>query len=232
MIEALVRQTLPADLDPSGPQARQWVADELATDGYHDGRPLLGRILEWLGEKFLELSGGGGSVDGQGAPPILVAVVAALAIVALALLLSRVRTERRTVTDSESVLGDLSLTPTQFRDRGAAALRERRWDDAVIDYTRAVAREAADRTLLTEAPSLTAHEVGAQLAVVFPGHATETARAMDTFDRVRYGRYAATEDDARAAGALDDTLRKARPELRSAAESSHSSMVGTSGGPG
>jgi hypothetical protein len=85
----------------------------------------------------------------------------------------------------------------EFRDRGRA-VREGRWNDAVIDFTRAIAREAADRTLLSDAPSLTAHEIGAQLAPVFPEHAEATARTMDLFDSVRYGRYAATEADCNA----------------------------------
>ena len=78
---------------------------------------------------------------------------------------------------------------------------------------RALARGAADRTLLTDAPSLTAHEIGAQLAPVFPEHEPAIRRTMDLFDAVRYGRYAATEADAGIVRDTEATLRKAKPVL-------------------
>jgi len=206
---------LAQDLNPDGSEARQWLADELANDEYRDGRPLLTRIIEWLVDVITDLLSGFRvtGVSGGGAPPIVVALVVVVLLAGLALLLSRLRRERRTVTSSDAVLGDLNLSVVEFRDRGRASIREGRWNDAVIDFTRAIAREAADRTLLSDAPSLTAHEIGAQLAPVFPEHAEATARTMDLFDSVRYGRYAATEADARATQAHDETLRKARPVL-------------------
>ncbi len=210
---------LAGDVSPDGGTARQWLAEELAKDDYHDTRPLLTRVIEWIIDKidefFSNLTYSGST--GPGAPPIVVALVVALVIGALALLLSRIRREHRTVSESEAVLGDLDLSAPQFRDRGAAALREGRWNDAVIEFTRAIAREAADRTLLSDAPSLTAHEVGTQLAPVFPQHAGATTHVMDLFDAVRYGRYAASEADARTVQAHEDTLRKAKPILTGAA---------------
>jgi hypothetical protein len=203
------------DVSPDGPQARQWLTEELAKDDYRDGRPLLSRIIEWVVDLINELLSrlNGTGPTGPGAPPIAVALVVGLVVAAIALLLTRIRRERRTVTDSEAVLGDLDLTAPQFRDRGRAAMRDRRWNDAVIEFTRAIAREAADRTLLADAPSLTAHEIGLQLAPVFPDHLDTTSRTMDLFDAVRYGRYAATHDDARLAQDHDETLRKAKPVL-------------------
>lgn len=203
------------DINPDGPEARRWLLEELAKDDYRDERPLLSRIIEWIGDVLRELLSRftGTAVPGGGVPPILTALVVVVLLAGLALLLSRVRRERRTVSESEAVLGDLDLSVVEFRDRGRAAIRNGRWNDAVIEFTRAIAREAADRTLLSEAPSLTAHEIGTQLAPVFPDHAAATARAMDVFDAVRYGRYAATETDARAAQTHDETLRKARPVL-------------------
>jgi hypothetical protein len=129
------------------------------------------------------------------------------------LLLTRIRAERRAVEDSTGVLGELALTASQYRDRGAAALREGRWNDAVVEYTRAIARDAADRTLLADAPSLTAHEVGQRLTPVFPAHEAAVGRSMDLFDAVRYGRYAASAGDADHLAETCKTLRDARPVL-------------------
>ncbi len=205
---------LPVDLDPDGETARRWVSEELGKDDYYDGRSLFQRIMQWLEDLFQRLFGGGPSAGSvPGVSPIVTALVVALVLGLLALLLTRIRAERHTVQSGESVLGDLDLSAVQFRDRGEAALRERRWGDAVVEFTRAIAREAADRTLLTEAPSLTAHEVGGQLAPVFPDHAARIAPAMDLFDAVRYGRYAASEADAREVAALATALRSAKPVL-------------------
>lgn len=209
---------LPVDLDPSGPEARDWIARELAKDDYYDGRSLFQRIMAWIADQIDRLMANRGTPgEGYAVSPIVTALIVALLIGLLALALSRIRANRHTLEESGAVLGDLDLTPLQFRDRGAGALREGRWDDAVLDYTRAIAREAADRTLLTEAPSLTAHEVGTQLAPAFPAHAGWIASAMDLFDAVRYGRYAARETDARSVAELDGVLVTTRPVLVDAA---------------
>jgi len=208
---------LPLDLDPSGEQARRWVAEELARDDYYDGRSLLQRIMQWVQDLLQRLLGGGSAPgDAPGVPPIVTALVVVLVLGLLAALLTRIRPERHTAETAEAVLGELDLSATQFRDRGAAALRDGRWGDAVVEFTRAIAREAADRTLLAEAPSLTAHEVGAQLAPAFPAQAPRIAAAVDRFDAVRYGRYAAAEADARELADLDRLLRATHPVLDAA----------------
>jgi hypothetical protein len=215
-----------ADLDPSSPQARQWATDELAKPGYGDGRSLFERIMAWVGDLLDRLLNARGSDIGPGLPPFVIAIVVVLVLAGLVALLARVRGERHTVADPAAVLGGSALTASQFRARGAAALDDGRWGDAVVEYTRAIAREGADRTLLTDAPSLTAHEVGTQLSVSFPAHAPAVATAMDLFDAVRYGGYAATEPDARTVRAVEETLRTTRPVLLDGAAS-----ASTWGGP-
>lgn len=221
------------DVSPSGPEARQWLAEELAKDDYRDGRPLLARVIEWILDQINDLLSrmNAPTTAGEGAPPIAVAFVVVLVIGALGLLLSRVRRERRAVSESKTVLGDLDLSAPEFRDRGQAAMRDGRWNDAVVEFTRAIAREAADRTLLTDAPSLTAHEIGTQLAPVFPDHADTTARTMDLFDAVRYGRYAATQADAGLVRTHDETLRKAKPVLVAAPSADPAAAFAVPGGP-
>ncbi len=213
-LTALWAGGVPSELDPSGPQAREWFAQELAKDDYADGRSLFQRIMAWIADQLARLMSTQGTPgEGYAVSPVLTALVVALLLGFLGLALTRIRANRHTLEQAGAVLGDLDLTPVQFRDRGAAALRDGRWDDAVLDYTRAIAREAADRTLLTEAPSLTAHEVGTQLTPAFPAHAGWIASAMDLFDAVRYGRYAALETDARSVAELDGVLVKTRPVL-------------------
>lgn len=201
------------DVDPTGPQARQWLLDELAKDDYHDGRSLFERVMRWIAEQLARLQPQEPQAPGVSLPPLAVALVALLVVAAVVWLLTRIRAERHTVEDPDAVLGSSPLSATQFRDRAAAALREGRYGDAVVDYTRAIARESADRTLLTDAPSLTAHEIGEQLTVVFPGRVGPIASTMDLFDAVRYGRYAATRADAQGARDTADLLLESKPRL-------------------
>lgn len=201
-------------LDPSPPEARQWLADELAKPDYQDTQSLFERFVDWLSRLFNRPPPSGTAPDPAAVPTWVIVALVILLIAALLLVLTRVRAERRTAPEaSGAVLGDLDLSAPQFRARGEAALREGRWSDAVLEFTRALAREAADRTLLQEAPSLTAHEVGIALAPIFPLDAADIWAGMDVFDRVCYGRHPASQGEALAAQHLDQTLLGRRPVL-------------------
>lgn len=212
-----VSSALPSALDPDPDTARSWLAQELAGNAYQDRRSLLQRFLDWVGQRLSDLQ----STPGRGGvslPPFVIAVLAGLVVVALVVLATRVRRERRAVgTPSATVLGDSTLTAAQLRERAERALAEGRYDDAVLDLVRAAARDADDRTLLTDAPALTAHEVGVRLSQVFPDHAAAVTRATDRFDAVAYGRLAASREDAVDVRTTVDTLRRARPRLTAAA---------------
>ncbi len=202
----------PTDLDPGGEQARSWVLDELGKGEYHDSRSLVERLAGWVADRLAELSGTPSSA-GVSLPPLVIAVVAVVIAVGIGYLLTRVRVERRERSSPRPVLGDSLVSADRLRSRASTAMAEQRWSDAVLDLTRAVARDADTRTLLTDARSLTAHEIGAQLAVVFPGQVDAVRRSMDLFDAVAYGGYAAVRADAQLLRATDETLRHTRPEL-------------------
>ena len=203
---------LPADLSPSPDEAHRWVAEELSKDEYQDRRSLLQRFFEWLTERFNDLQGQHGS-GGVSLPSFVIAGLVVVILVVLGYFASKIRRERRTVHSRATVLGDSTLTADQLRARASTAMTQERWGDAVLDYTRAIARDADSRTLLTDAPSLTAHEIGRQLAVVFPDHVDPLTRAMDLFDAVAYGDQVAMQQDANAVRAADELLRRARPRL-------------------
>ena len=88
-----------------------------------------------------------------------------------------------------------------------------RYDDAVLDGFRAIAKDMSDRTLLDDAPGRTAHEVSLALASPFPDHADRLARAADLFDSVRYGHRRANADQAGQVQHLDAELVTTRPLL-------------------
>lgn len=206
------RFSLPAELDPSGEQAQQWVQAELARSEYHDSRSLLARLLGWVQDQIAALQEGQ-TGPGVSLPPIALALVAVVLVAAVGYLLTKVRVEQRTLAERRSVLGDSVATAETLRREGAAALEQGRYPDTVLAYTRAIARQGADRTLLTDAPSLTAHEVGMQLARAFPGHAAAIRRSMDLFDAVAYGGLDPSRADAESVRDTEETLRLTRPEL-------------------
>ncbi|HEU4332660.1 MAG TPA: DUF4129 domain-containing protein [Lapillicoccus sp.] len=203
---------LPADLDPSTDQARQWLTDELAGSEYQDTRSLFQRLMDWLADRLGDLQGTQGT-GGVSLPPLVITGVVVLIVVGIAFLLTRIRVESRSVAERKTLLGDSVLTANQLRREAEKALSENRFDDAVVAWTRAIARDAESRTLLPDAPSMTAHEVGTALAVAFPGHVDAIGRTMDLFDAVVYGDQPATRDDALATRSTDAALHGARPAL-------------------
>lgn len=210
---------VPARLDPGNAEARGWLRDELAKPAYRDTRDPLQRAMDAI-EKWL-----GDLLSGANAPsnpvPTIVAVLATLALVALVVHALRFvrRTERRRGADPEAVLGDERLTAAQFRARAEQALAEHRHDACVLDALRAVAAGAVERTLLEDAPSLTAHEIAARLATTFPAQARDLRVAADRFDAVAYGDQAATREAAEQLLVLERSVAAARP-VRDVAEPS------------
>ncbi len=200
----------PSDVDPSAEQARDWVVAELAKGEYHDSRSLLERLMRWLADRVADLTDTS-AAGGVSLPPIVLAVVVVLIAAAVGALLSRVRRERRTAGPRAVVLGASVLTADELRALGSRALAEQRWADAVRAFTRAIAREAETRNLLIDAPSLTAHEIGDQLSLVFPAEGSAVRRVMDLFDAVAYGRHDASLEDAQRVRSTEQTVRRARP---------------------
>ncbi|SDP30348.1 protein of unknown function [Pedococcus dokdonensis] len=197
-------------LDPSSPEARQWVLDELAKGHYTTQPSPLQRFLEWL---WRELGGGpGGGLLPSWAVAVLVVVV--LAAVALVVAL-RVRGEpsARGGGSRRSVVDEGGLAATDYRARATAARARGDWDAVLLDSYRALAAAAVERTLLTDLPGRTAHEVAVALEPAFPDHAGALAVSAAEFDAVRYGHRRTTQDKASAVADLDATLQSTRPVL-------------------
>ncbi len=196
----------PLGLDPTPPEARDWLARELEGPDYRES--WLQSALHWI-ERLLNGVGGGGP-----AVSLVITVLVALVVIALLVwVLPKVRRESGVARSGGAVIEDLATTARTYRDRAAQALRDGRYDDAVVDGFRAIAKDMSDRTLLDDAPGITAHEVSVALAPCFPDHADRLARAADLFDAVRYGHRRATADQAGQVQHLDAELVKTRPVL-------------------
>ena len=197
-------------LDPTSPQARQWLEDELRKGIYHEQKGLLERIWDWLTE-LLSSDGPGGI----GLPGWTVWVAAAVIAAVIALVLVRsVHAERRMKGPrGAGVLEGPTRTAAEHRAAAARALDAGDADTAVLEAYRALTRSAIERTLLDDLPGRTAHEVAVALGPVFPASAASLAVAADTFDAVRYGRRPAGPQSARDVIALDAELARTRPLL-------------------
>ena len=195
-------------LDPTSPEARQWLEEELRKGVYREEKGLLERLWEWLGEALA-------GTDGQGLPAwtVWLAVAVGVAVVVLVVLRSLGAERRMTSRAVDGVLEGPARTAAEHRVAASRALSTGDADTAVLEGYRAIARSAVERTLLDDLPGRTAHEVAVSLGPVFPASAGPLASAADAFDAVRYGRRPGSPETARDILALDATLAVTRPVL-------------------
>ena len=126
-------------LDPSSPEARQWVLDELAKGRYTTEPSAWQRFVEWL-QHLLSGQPGAGLIPAWGAALVVVVVLAVVALVVTRLLRAEPSTRgdraRKTVVDDEG------LSAADYRARAGEA------------RARAVAAADLDTTLRALRPTL------------------------------------------------------------------------------
>ena len=206
-------------LDPSAPDARHQLAQELAKSQYAAARPswldlVTQQLQKWLNSLF---NGVGTGLPGGAALILLVIViVVVLAIIVVFLIFGVPRFNRRS-TITGALFGDEDdRTADALRRAAEQAAAGGDYRTAIEEGFRAIARGLAERVAVTTFPGTTAHTFAMQASGVFPAFSAELSRAADTFDRVRYLGSAATESDWLAVHALEAGLRQARPELEPA----------------
>jgi Domain of unknown function (DUF4129) len=194
-------------LTPSPDEARGWLRRELL-DPQYQREGVLERVWAWIQETLGRAAEGAASMGPL--VTILSLLVFALLALALVLLLSRARTNRRAARDARPVLDDPTLSAAELRRRARQAFAEERYDDAVVDGFRAVAVGQVERGRLDDLPAATVHEVATALEAAFPDRRAEVERAALLFDLVLYGDRRAGRDQAAAVLGLDETLTGAR----------------------
>ena len=196
-------------LSPTPPQARDWLSQELRGPDYRS--PWLESVIRWVEDQIGKILAGAGRLTGLS---LLITMLIALVVIALLVwVLPRVRREPGSAGSDGAVLQDATTTPGQYRNRADQALREGRYDDAVLDGFRAVAQDMSRRRVLHDAPGRTAHEVSLALSPPFPDQAARLAQAADLFDAVRYGHHHADASQAGQIRELDAELAGSRPTL-------------------
>ena len=194
-------------IKPDPDRARAWLERELARPEYRRG--LLERFGSWLGNLWDRLTGVTGGFSPLSTAAAIVLLV--LLLVLIGVVATRLRREPAARRDSAVLLDAAATSPDEHRARAEAALREGRFDDALVEAFRALASRSLRRGLVEERPALTAHELAADLTVAFPDRTEQLAGAADLFDRIFYGHQQATADDATDVLALDEALRTTRP---------------------
>jgi Domain of unknown function (DUF4129) len=207
--------SLPLDgppLDPSSPEARQWVRDELAR-GYQTEPTPWERFVEWL-RGVLSGEAISSALPAWVVPVVVVLLLALVALVVLRLVRPEASLTR--ATRGPGAVDHEGLTAADYRARAAGALDRGAWDDALVDGYRALAASCVERALLIELPGRTAHEVAVALGPLFPAHGGRLVEAANSFDSVRYGHLPTRESTARSVLALDAELGATRPQTVSA----------------
>ena len=194
-------------LSPTPPEARDWLKRELHGSDYQSS--WLDSLSRWVADQLGKLLDGASHLAGLS--PGITVLIALVVIALLAWLLPKVRRERVVARTDGAVLDDVTITARHYRNLAADALRDGRYDDAVLDGFRAIARDMSDRRVLNDAPGRTAHEVSLALASPFPRHADSLARAADLFDSVRYGHRHASPYQAGQIQDLDAVLVTTHP---------------------
>jgi len=202
-----VSWSLVRGLNPTPPEARSWLNQELQGSDYQS--PWLDSLTRWIADQMRKLLEGANHLAGLSAA--ITVLIALVVIAVLIWILPRVRRERVSTVTNGAVLDDGTITADAYRDLAARAIRDGRFQDAVLDGFRAIAKDMSDRRMLDDAPSCTAHEVSMALASNFPEQADRLARAADLFDSVRYGQRRTSAYQAGQIQDLDTELVTVRP---------------------
>jgi hypothetical protein len=216
-----VLRLLAADVpvDPTSPDAKNWIEGELAKPEYQAAKPTWFDIAskavqDWLASLF---QGAGGS-----AGPILLTVVLLLVaglIVAAFLIFGRPRVNRRGAEGRRSVFGaDDTRSAAELRTSAAAAARAGDWVVATEELFRAIAQSLDERTIVTVSPGTTATEFAARAAGAVPAERERLTAAARAFDDVRYLGRAGTEGRYQQLVALDQSLQQYKPSLAATPE--------------
>lgn len=203
---------LDVPVDPTAPDARELLREELAKQEYQAARPTWFDLLaKWIQDRIGDLIGstGTGGPPGLGAGIIILLVAVAVTVAFFIFGLPRIN-RKSTVTGT--LFGE-----DDFRDAAAiraaaeSAASRGEYDLAITEAFRALARGLAERTILTVNPGSTAHGFSERAGAPFPGLAADFVAAAVIFDDVRYLGRPGTRDHYDQVATLEKTARQTRP---------------------
>ncbi|MGO4299233.1 DUF4129 domain-containing protein [Leifsonia sp. RAF41] len=211
MARRLIVIRLDIPVDPSSPEAQEWLRGELARPEYQSAKPtwfdLASKaVQDWLASLF---QGPGGNAG----PVLLLVVVLVIAglIVTAFFVFGRPRLNRRSALEGRSLFGaDELRTAADLRASAERAARAGDWVLAVEEQFRAIAVALDERTLVRVTPGTTATEFAQRAALVVPDEREALGGAARSFDEVRYLDRPGTESAFQQLVALDQRLQRVR----------------------
>lgn len=194
-------------VDVERDEARRLAERELADPIYEDDPPLLQRIVEWLLRQLDKLAGEVGAfLGGWG----LLALLIPIAIIVALVLLRFGPMARRAARGEEPLFGTKRRTAAEYRREADDAFAAEDWTTCVLERFRAIIAGLEERAILTAKPGRTADEAVRDAGPLLPGLSERLGAGAVTFDDVRYGERAATQDEAVTLRELDRDVRAAR----------------------
>jgi hypothetical protein len=198
-------------VDPSGPDAKQWLINELGKPDYQAAKPtwfdqVSQAVLNWWNSLTGAANGGAG-----GLLSLLGVVVAVGLIVAAFFIFGMPRLNRSRVASARLIDSEDRRTSAQMRQSAEAAAAAGEWDQAVVELFRAIAQGLAERTLLVVSPGTTAHDVAIKASSAFPDLRRDLLAAASSFEKVRYLGRQGTREMYEQLRDLETTVRSTRP---------------------
>jgi hypothetical protein len=209
-LPALLRTDIP--VDPDAPDARRLLLDELGKPEYAAARPTL---IDRIAQAIQEWLGSFRAPEGGSVPnifPLVVTVLIVGLIVAAFFVFGRPRLRRK--TSSTGALfsdGDDARTAAELRASAQRAAASGDFVLAIEEIFRAIARQLAERTVVSVTPGTTAQDFAARAARAFPDHADRLTRGARAFDGVRYLDEPGSREAFDAVFELDRDITAARP---------------------
>jgi hypothetical protein len=199
-------------VDPDADQARQWVLDELSKPPYQAARPTW---FDQISQAFGDWLGSLRAPDGSGLSglvPLAIVIVVVVLLVVAFLVFGRPRLNRRSQVKAGALFGaDDTRSAAELRASAARAAEQGDFGTAIQEAFRALARQLAERTIVTTSPGTTAHDFAVRAGDSFPAHREELARCARLFDGVRYLDEPGTREGYDRVTGLDRHLQADRP---------------------
>ncbi|MCS5716576.1 DUF4129 domain-containing protein [Herbiconiux sp. CPCC 205763] len=199
-------------VDPDAHQARQWMLDELSKPPYEAARPtwfdqLSQAFGEWLGSlRVPDGSGFGGLV------PLAIVIAVVVLLVVAFLVFGRPRLNRRSQVKTGALFGaDDTRSAVELRASAARAADQGDFSTAIQEAFRALARQLAERTIVTTSPGTTAHDFALRAGASFPSHSDELGACARLFDGVRYLDERGSREGFDRVTSLDRRMQADRP---------------------
>lgn len=207
----MIRFPFDVPVEPDADEAREWLVNELAKPAYQAAQPtLFDRIAQAVWDWITSLSFGG--VEGPPALGLLVVVLLVAAAVVIGVLVFGIPRFNRRSRAVGALFGDEDeRTAAELRRGAAQAAAREDWPTAIAELYRAIARDLAERGVLTTSPGTTATGFARRAGELDPGAHAEFLTAAGSFDDVRYLGRPGTREQHEQIVALDQRARELRP---------------------